>query len=208
MKQYIPDHLIEEIRSRSDILDTISTNILLKKNGQNYKGLCPFHSEKTPSFTVSPEKQIYHCFGCGAGGNIFKFIMEMEDLSFVDAVKKLASKYSIALPTAKPNQINAKSNEREILLSINQKAQTYFIRLLKDEKLGLLARNYLKSRGLNDETLLNTYGIGWAAPEWRDTQNYLQRRVNSLRRTYHGRDSSNKKKEGKKTIVMTGFEDE
>ena len=154
MKQYIPDHLIEEIRSQSDILDTISTNILLKKNGQNYKGLCPFHSEKTPSFTVSPEKQIYHCFGCGAGGNIFKFIMEIEDLSFIDAVKKLASKYSIVLPTANPNQINAKSNEREILLSINQKAQTYFTRLLKDEKLGLLARNYLKSRGLNDETLL------------------------------------------------------
>jgi DNA primase len=175
LKQYIPDHLIEEIRSRSDILETISTNILLKKNGQNYKGLCPFHSEKTPSFTVSPEKQIYHCFGCGAGGNIFKFIMEIEHLSFIDVVKKLASKYSIALPTAKPNQINAKSNEREILISINQKAQIYFINLLKDEKLGLPARKYLKSRGLNDETLLSTYGIGWAAPEWRDTQNYLQR---------------------------------
>ena len=208
MKQYIPDHLIEEIRSRSDILDTISTNILLKKNGQNYKGLCPFHSEKTPSFTVSPEKQIYHCFGCGAGGNIFKFIMEIEDLSFIDAVKKLASKYSIALPTANPNQINAKSNEREILLSINQKAQTYFTRLLKDEKLGLLARNYLKSRGLNDETLLNTYGIGWAAPEWKDTQNYLQKGGKFSQKNILRAGLIKQKKEGKKTIVMIDFEDE
>ena len=82
MNNHIPDHLIEEIRCQSDILDTISANVLLKKSGQNYKGLCPFHSEKTPSFTVSPEKQIYHCFGCGAGGNVFKFIMEMEDYHF------------------------------------------------------------------------------------------------------------------------------
>ena len=123
MNNHIPDHLIEEIRCQSDILDTISASVLLKKSGQNYKGLCPFHSEKTPSFTVSPEKQIYHCFGCGAGGNVFRFIMEMEDLPFLDVVKKLASQCGVSLPTFQPGQINAKSRERDLLLKINQKAQ-------------------------------------------------------------------------------------
>ena len=173
MNHHIPDHLIEEILSRNDILDTISANVLLKKSGQNYKGLCPFHSEKTPSFVVSPEKQIYHCFGCGAGGNIFKFIMEMEDLSFLDVIKTLASKCGVTLPAFKPGQINAKSNERNVLLNINQKAQSYFIRSLMS-KGGEQAREYLNSRGFNDEKLLADYSIGWAAPGWTDTLHQLQ----------------------------------
>ena len=174
MNNHIPDHLIEEIRCQSDILDTISANVLLKKSGQNYKGLCPFHSEKTPSFTVSPEKQIYHCFGCGAGGNVFKFIMEMEDLPFLDVVKKLASKCGVSLPTFQPGQINAKSSERDLLLKINQKAQTYFIRSLTSE-VAKPARDYLSLRGFNDEKLLADYGIGWASPGWADTLNQLQK---------------------------------
>ena len=173
MKHHIPDHLIEEIRSRNDILDTISANILLKKSGQNYKGLCPFHSEKTPSFVVSPEKQIYHCFGCGAGGNIFKFIMEMEDLSFLDAIKILAAKCGVTLPAFKPGQTNAKSNERDVLLNINQKAQSYFILSLMS-KGGEQAREYLNSRGLNDKKLLADYSIGWATSGWTDTLHQLQ----------------------------------
>ena len=173
MKHHIPDHLIEEIRSRNDILDTISANILLKKSGQNYKGLCPFHSEKTPSFVVSPEKQIYHCFGCGAGGNIFKFIMEMEDLSFLDAIKTLAAKCGVTLPAFKPGQTNAKSNERDVLLNINQKAQSYFILSLMS-KGGEQAREYLNSRGLNDKKLLADYSIGWATSGWTDTLHQLQ----------------------------------
>jgi len=173
LNNHIPDHLIEEIRSRNDILDTISANVLLKKSGQNYKGLCPFHSEKTPSFTVSPEKQIYHCFGCGAGGNIFKFIMEMEDLPFLDVIKKLAPKCGVTLPVFKPGQINAKSNERNVLLNINQKAQSYFIRSLMS-KGGEPAMEYLNSRGFNDEKLLADYSIGWATPGWTDTLHQLQ----------------------------------
>lgn len=173
MNHHIPDHLIEEIRSRNDILDTISENILLKKSGQNYKGLCPFHSEKTPSFVVSPEKQIYHCFGCGAGGNIFKFIMEMEDLSFLDAIKILAAKCGVTLPAFKPGQTNAKSNERDVLLNINQKAQSYFILSLMS-KGGEQAREYLNSRGLNDKKLLADYSIGWATSGWTDTLHQLQ----------------------------------
>jgi len=173
LNHHIPDHLIEEIRSRNDILDTISENILLKKSGQNYKGLCPFHSEKTPSFVVSPEKQIYHCFGCGAGGNIFKFIMEMEDLSFLDAIKTLAAKCGVTLPAFKPGQTNAKSNERDVLLNINQKAQSYFILSLMS-KGGEQAREYLNSRGLNDKKLLADYSIGWATSGWTDTLHQLQ----------------------------------
>jgi DNA primase len=173
LNHHIPDHLIEEIRSRNDILDTISANILLKKSGQNYKGLCPFHSEKTPSFVVSPEKQIYHCFGCGAGGNIFKFIMEMEDLSFLDAIKTLAAKCGVTLPAFKPGQTNAKSNERDVLLNINQKAQSYFILSLMS-KGGEQAREYLNSRGLNDKKLLADYSIGWATSGWTDTLHQLQ----------------------------------
>ena len=173
MNHHIPDHLIEEIRSRNDILDTISENILLKKSGQNYKGLCPFHSEKTPSFVVSPEKQIYHCFGCGAGGNIFKFIMEMEDLSFLDAIKILAAKCGVTLPAFKPGQTNAKSNERDVLLNINQKAQSYFILSLMS-KGGEQAREYLNSRGLYDKKLLADYSIGWATSGWTDTLHQLQ----------------------------------
>ncbi|MDP6334765.1 MAG: DNA primase [Nitrospinaceae bacterium] len=174
MKHYIPDNLIEEIRSRSDILEVVSANLLLKKSGQNYKGLCPFHSEKTPSFTVSPEKQIYHCFGCGAGGNVFKFIMEMEDLPFLDVVKKLASKCGVELPNPKSGQSNARQSEREMLLSINEKARAYFTRLLKDDEGGRSAREYLKSRSFYDEKLLAEYGIGWAAPGWKDILTYLQ----------------------------------
>ena len=173
MNHHIPDHLIEEIRSRNDILDIISANILLKKSGQNYKGLCPFHSEKTPSFVVSPEKQIYHCFGCGAGGNIFKFIMEMEDLSFLDTIKTLAAKCGVTLPAFKPGQTNAKSNERDVLLNINQKAQSYFILSLMS-KGGEQAREYLNSRGLYDKKLLADYSIGWATSGWTDTLHQLQ----------------------------------
>ena len=174
MKHYISDHLIEEIRSRSDIFEIVSTHVLLKKSGNNYKGLCPFHSEKTPSFTVSPDKQIYHCFGCGAGGNVFKFIMEMEDLPFPDVIKKLATKCGISLPISKSGESNTKPNKREILLNINQKAQAYFIHLFKDNECGRPARDYLKSRNFYDENLLSDYAIGWAAPGWRDTLIHLK----------------------------------
>ena len=133
-KHYISDHLIEEIRSRSDILEIVSTHVLLKKSGKNYKGLCPFHSEKTPSFVVSPDKQIYHCFGCGAGGNVFKFVMEMEDLPFLDVIKKMAAKCGLALPTSKSSQSNAKINEREMLLDINQKHRPILVTCLETMK--------------------------------------------------------------------------
>ena len=98
MKLSIPDNIIDEIRDRTDIVAVISDHVVLKKTGKNFKGLCPFHSEKTPSFSVSPEKHIYHCFGCGAGGNVFKFLMETQSISFPDAIKLLAERTGIPLP--------------------------------------------------------------------------------------------------------------
>ena len=100
MKHHIPETTIEEVRNRVDIVDVVSEFVPLKKSGKNHKGLCPFHSEKTPSFTVSEEKQIYHCFGCGNGGNVFKFLMEIDDLSFVEAVRQLAARVQVPIPEA------------------------------------------------------------------------------------------------------------
>ena len=159
--------MIEEIRSRADIVEIVSAQVLLKRSGKNHKGLCPFHSEKTPSFTVSPDKQIYHCFGCGAGGNVFKFLMEVEDLPFLDVVRKLADRTGVALPAPKSGKLDPASRERELLLGVNRKAAAYFSRLLNDGEGGRAAREYLKSRNFGDETLLADYAIGWAAPGWR-----------------------------------------
>ena len=182
MVHHIPENLIEDIRSRTDILEVVSAHVLLKKSGKNYKGLCPFHSEKTPSFTVSPDKQIYHCFGCGAGGNAFKFLMEMEDLPFLDVVRKLASRTGVVLPAQKYGKPDPASRERELLLIINQKAAAYFTQLLNDEESGRAAREYLQSRDFHNEALLTEYGIGWATPGWRDTLIHLQNREKCSRK--------------------------
>ena len=98
LKISIPDHIIDEIRDRTDIVTVISDHVVLKKVGKNFKGLCPFHSEKTPSFSVSPDKRIYHCFGCGVGGNVFKFLMEIQSISFPEVLKVLAERAGIPLP--------------------------------------------------------------------------------------------------------------
>ena len=168
MKQNIPNSIIDEIRSRAGVFEVVSDFVLLKKSGKNYKGLCPFHSEKTPSFTVSPDKQIYHCFGCGAGGNVFKFLMEMEGISFVDAVRKLADRTYVKIPTQVQNSIHRiPKGEREHLLKINLAAKDYFLSLLKDPEGGRSAKDYLKSRDFDDETIAD-YQIGWSSPGWKD----------------------------------------
>lgn len=179
----IPDSIIEEIRARADIYDIVSEFVPLKKAGKNYKGLCPFHSEKTPSFNVSPEKQIYHCFGCGAGGNVFKFLMEKEDLPFVDAVKRLAFRYQVTLPESSfKAQGGASRNEREALLHCNTLAAKYFAARLQDPKTGKVAREYLHSRGFDDQAIEN-YQLGWALPEWRDLLGHLEHQAKCSRQT-------------------------
>lgn len=171
----IPENIIEEIRSRTDIVEIVSEAVVLKKAGQNFKGLCPFHSEKTPSFTVSPDKQIYHCFGCAAGGNVFKFLMETQSLPFVEAVKLLASKANISLPSPRRSAAeNKQEKERETILKSNRLAAEYFIATLDHPQRGKKARAYLESRQFRGE-ILTKYQLGWSTPNWQDLMTALEK---------------------------------
>ena len=124
---YYSDELVEEVRQRNDIVDIISGYVNLKKKGGNYFGLCPFHNEKSASFSVSPGKQMYYCFGCGAGGNVFTFIMNYENYTFAEAIKLLADRAGIALPEIEDSkEAREKENCRKTLLQINKEAATYF----------------------------------------------------------------------------------
>lgn len=172
LKHIIPENIIEEVRVRANIVEVVLDTVLIKKSGKDYKGLCPFHTEKTPSFTVSPDKQIYYCFGCGAGGNVFKFLMETQSLSFVEAVKKLAGRYGVSLPEVKGDK---GSSERETVLGLNNLAAEYFASLLQDKVIGKPARDYIASRHLDKETVAR-YQIGWTSPEWRDLSAWLQKK--------------------------------
>ena len=158
---YYSEDLIEEIRSRNDIVDVISSYVKLKKQGSSYFGLCPFHNEKSPSFSVSAEKQMFYCFGCGEGGNVFTFIMKYENYSFQEALKYLADRAGIALPEADYSE-EAKKGARlkEALLAINNEAGKMFHYLLKTDK-GKDGLEYLKKRGLSDETIIH-FGLGYS----------------------------------------------
>ncbi len=168
MNRSIPENIIEEIRARTDIVEVVSEVVLLKKSGKNHKGLCPFHAEKTPSFTVSPDKQIYHCFGCGAGGNVFKFLMETRSLSFIEVLKILAPRASVTLPSpARSGQQEKAHRERERLLQINRWTADYFQQALKHPVAGKAAREYIESRDIEDR-IVEEYQLGWAPPGWRN----------------------------------------
>ncbi|CAI2717662.1 DNA primase [Nitrospina watsonii] len=175
MKQHIPEEIIEDVRRRADIIDVVSDAVHLKKSGKNYKGLCPFHQEKTPSFTASPDKQIYHCFGCGAGGNVFKFLMETEDLSFIEAVKKLANRYQVPLPESALRSSGVPS-ERETLFHLNTLATEYFAQHLTHPQSGRQARQYLQSRGF-DDAVITAYQLGWAPDEWRGLLTHFEKKT-------------------------------
>ena len=149
--------LPEEIKSRLDIVEFISDYVHLKKSGQNLKGLCPFHTEKTPSFMVSPEKQIFHCFGCGTGGDIITFLMKQENLSFGEAVAYLAKKAGISMPAFQSGE-GASSEKRTALLRANDEASKYYVNNLKNSS---GASAYLKKRGLTGESL-EIFSIGYA----------------------------------------------
>ena len=124
---YYSDELIEEVRSRNDIVDVISGYVRLTKKGSTYFGLCPFHNEKTGSFSVSPNKQMYYCFGCGAGGNVFTFLMQYENFSFPEAMEALAERAGIELPKQEMSaQAKKEADKRQILLEINKAAGKYY----------------------------------------------------------------------------------
>lgn len=156
-----PDELIEEVRARNDIVDVISGYVRLQKKGGNHMGLCPFHNEKTPSFSVSGQKQLFKCFGCGVGGNVITFLMKYDNLSFQEAVKVLADRAGIKLPE-EDNSAAAKKerSKKETLLAINKEAAVFYYRALREE-VGMAGMRYLTGRGLSEETL-HRFGLGYA----------------------------------------------
>ncbi len=160
----IPEDILQRIRDATDIVDLISEHVQLVKKGRNYSGLCPFHDEKTPSFSVDPDRQFYHCFGCGVGGNVFKFIQEIDRVTFVEAVKFLAERTGIALPerSGPSREEDATADE---LYRANDLAQKYFRHLLLNDDVGASARTYLQTRGLTGETI-ERFGLGYAPSEW------------------------------------------
>lgn len=159
----IPPHLIDEVRLAVDIVDVISDYVALKKKGRNYFGLCPFHNEKTPSFSVNAEKQIFHCFGCGAGGNVFAFVQRQEGVGFPEAVRVLAKRAHITIPEPEIEDFAA-SQHKEALYYANQFAATFFQETLFSPT-GQTALAYLQQRGFDIETL-HAFGVGFAPPEW------------------------------------------
>ena len=166
MAIFIPEEKISEIKNAADIVDIVSETVLLKKAGKNYIGLCPFHSEKTPSFTVSPDKQIFHCFGCSTGGNVFSFLMKQEGYSFPEAARHLAKRYSVVIPERKlsPDQ-KRKISERESVLDINRRAGAFFHQGLLSSSAGQKARTYLSERGISEKTI-NDFKLGYAYDGW------------------------------------------
>ncbi len=167
---------IQEIKDRLSILEVVQDFVQLKKAGTNYKGLCPFHGEKTASFMVSPSKQIWHCFGCGLGGDIFEFIKQMENVEFAEALKILADRAGVELqkPTQEQIQIGEK---KEVLYNINDQAAKYFSKVLWDSNAGSEALSYLRKRGLSDQTIKN-WQLGFAPDDYHYLENFLAKSFN------------------------------
>ena len=165
-----PENFITELVERSDIVDVVSGYVRLgKKSGSNIFGLCPFHSEKTPSFSVSPDKQIYHCFGCGKGGGVISFIMEVENLSFPEAVEFLARRAGMPIPE---EQNDFESKKRARMLALNRDAARYFYEQLSTPA-GKAARDYMAMRRIGGATAKN-FGIGFAPDSWDGLRNAMK----------------------------------
>ena len=170
---YFSEDLIEEVRMKNDIVDVISGYVKLQKKGSSYFGLCPFHNEKSPSFSVSRQKQMYYCFGCGAGGNVFTFIMEYENFTFVEALKMLAERAGVELPEMEySKEAKEKADLRATLLEINKLAAKYFYAQLKSQS-GSVGYQYLKKRGLSEETI-TAFGLGYSNKYSDDLYRYLK----------------------------------
>jgi DNA primase len=167
----IPDNILEDILSRVDIVEVVSGFIPLKRAGRNFKALCPFHQEKTPSFMVSPDRQIYHCFGCGAGGNAFNFLMQYERLEFPEAVQTLAKKVGVVLPEAQKEDEKTTSLITQ-LYKVNELTALFYESNLNSSG-GSLAKNYLLKRGINEATI-KLFKLGFAADKWDALINHLR----------------------------------
>ena len=171
---YYSDEIVEEVRLANDITEVISEYVGLKKSGNSYKCCCPFHSEKTPSFTVSREKQMYHCFGCGVGGNVFTFVMKYENYTFPEAIEYLAKRAGISLPEQEMTEAEKKKQSwKSMLYEVNKSAAAYFHYLLTKTERGKLGYKYYKERGYTDETIAK-FGLGYADIYRDDLYRYLK----------------------------------
>lgn len=170
---FFSDEVVEEVRAGSDIVDVIGSYIKLQKKGSNYMGLCPFHGEKTPSFSVSGSRQMYHCFGCGVGGNVFTFLMEYENFTFPEAIRHLAERAGIKLPEEENTpEARKRADRRMRLLDINKEAaKFYYVQMKKDAE--QTAYGYFKRRGLSDETITK-FGLGYSDKGGRELYRYLK----------------------------------
>ncbi|NNG01658.1 MAG: DNA primase [Desulfobacteraceae bacterium] len=176
MSAFIPDEKIREVLNTADIVDIVSERVVLKKAGKNFLGLCPFHVEKTPSFTVSPDKQIFYCFGCAAGGNAIHFIMRQDGLSFPEAIKLIARRCGIDLPVANMTpQQKKRMTEREQLLSINRSAALFYREQLTSSNSGQKALSYLLQRGMTLQVLDN-FQLGFAPAGWDNILRYFNKK--------------------------------
>ncbi len=169
---YYPDDIVEEVRQRNDIVDVISSYVRLTKKGSNYFGLCPFHSEKTGSFSVTPSKQMFYCFGCHEGGNVISFIQKYENMTFPEAVRLLADRAGMKLPESTDERARERENRRSLLLAVNKEAGKYYYAQLRSEA-GSRGMEYFKNRGLSDETM-QKFGLGFARSSRDETFRYLK----------------------------------
>lgn len=169
---FIPEDVIERVRESNDIIDVISEYVPLKRRGKNYIGLCPFHKEKTPSFSVQQDKQIYHCFGCGEGGNVISFIMKYRNLGFVEAVGLLAERANIIIPESGSSISNEKISLRQKTYEINREAARFFYINLRGNAAAI---NYFKNRGINAD-IIKRFGLGYAVNDSNSLMNYLTRK--------------------------------
>jgi DNA primase len=179
----IPETQIEEIRNSANILDIISSHVALRKRGKNFIGLCPFHNEKTPSFTVSEDKQIYHCFGCGVGGNVFKFLMDFKSISFVESVQEVADIVGIKINLEKESN-SEQQNELEEYYDINVLAAKFFSNKLLESNDGEIGREYFKNRKIKPSTQ-RIFGLGYTLPEWENLLFYLKENKVDLNKVKH-----------------------
>ena len=176
IKYSLPDDFVEKLRSQADIVSVISEYVPLKKKGRNFWGCCPFHQEKTPSFSVAPEKSFFYCYGCQAGGDVFRFLMRVESIGFVDSVKLLAQKLGVSVPEKEQSEAErAREREREEILQANELARDFFQACMTKSALGINALAYLSNRGLSVEQSQG-FGLGFAPDAWDKCSTALQKR--------------------------------
>ncbi|MBN1594172.1 MAG: DNA primase [Candidatus Coatesbacteria bacterium] len=164
---YYSQNQIDEVRDRADIVQVISEYLTLRPAGQNFKANCPFHKEKTPSFMVNPSRQMFRCFGCGESGNVFGFLMKINGMTFVEAVRTLASRYGVSLESVDGEEADRSARLRQNFLEINRKVAAHFQRNLANDETGARALEYLRARGVSDDSI-RTFQIGWARDGWDD----------------------------------------